>query len=137
VVAWRWKVDRLPSGAAEDTLLCHDYLSLALEFENGRDLSWYWSARLPPETHFACPIPQWTPRETHLVVRSGAAGLGAWQSERRDVYADYRRAIGEPPRRIVAAWLIANSLFQHGSGSAEFADIHLQGAGRRLDVIDG
>ncbi|HXX49008.1 MAG TPA: DUF3047 domain-containing protein [Myxococcota bacterium] len=131
---WRWRVDQLPSRQPEDTLLCHDYLSVALEFENGRDLSWLWSAGLAPETHFACPIPQWTPRETHFVVRSGPAGLGEWQSERRSVQADYRRAIGEPPRRVVAAWLIATSVFQHGTGLAEFAEIALSGGGRVLEV---
>ena len=56
------------------------------------------------------------------MVRSGARGLGEWQSERRRVQADYRTAIGEPPQRIVAVWLIANSVFQHGKGIAAFAD---------------
>jgi hypothetical protein len=134
-IRWRWKIDQLPSRAPEDTLLRHDYLSVALEFENGRDISWFWSSSLARETSFACPIPQWTPRETHLVVRSGPSGLGAWQSERRSVQADYRSAIGEPPRRIVAVWLIATSVFQHGAGVAEFAEIAVQSAGKTIEVI--
>ncbi len=134
-IRWRWKIDRLPSRAPEDTLLCHDYLSVALEFDNGRDLSWFWSSSLPPETSFVCPIPQWTPRETHLVVRSGESGLGAWQSERRKVHADYSAAIGEPPRRVVAVWLIAASVFQHGAGEAEFADIAVESGGKTIEVI--
>jgi hypothetical protein len=134
-IRWRWRIDKLPSAAAEDALLNHDYLSVALEFENGRDLSWFWSSSLPTEKSFACPIPQWTPRETHLVVRSGAAGLGEWHSERRLVQADYRAAIGEPPQRIVAVWLISVSLFQHGAGIAEFADIAVVGGGKTLEVI--
>ena len=134
-VSWRWRVALLPSSRPEDTLLCHDYLSVAVEFENGRDLSWYWSSALPTETHFACPIPQWNSRETHLVVRSGAEGLGLWQSERRNVFADYVRAIGEPPARIVAVWLIAVSLFQHGRGEAEFTDIALTSAGERVELV--
>src|SRR5262249_50412115 len=121
---WRWKIERLPSSRPEDTLLCHDYLSVALEFDDGRDLSWFWSSSLPVGRSFACPIPQWTPRETHQVVRSGPEGLGAWQSERRPVLADHAAAIGgAPPRRAVAVWLIATSVFQHGLGVAEFADI--------------
>ncbi|HKC49701.1 MAG TPA: DUF3047 domain-containing protein [Myxococcota bacterium] len=132
---WRWKIDQLPSSAPEDTLLCHDYLSVAVEFENGRDLSWFWSASLAPETSFACPIPQWTPRETHLVVRSGTEGLHEWRSERRRVQTDYRAAIGDPPQRIVAVWLIANSVFQHGKGIAEFADISVEGGGKTLEVV--
>jgi len=134
-ICWRWRVESLPSSRAEDNLLCHDYLSVAVEFENGRDLSFYWSAELPVETHFACPIPQWTPRETHLVVRSGREGLGLWQHERRNLFADYSRAIGQPPARIVAVWLIAVSLFQHGRGEAEFADIALTSAGERVELV--
>jgi hypothetical protein len=134
-ITWRWRVSKLPSSRPEDALLCHDYLSVAMEFENGRDLSWYWSAALPVETHFACPIPQWTPRETHLVVRSGADGLGLWQHERRNPFADYSRAIGAPPARIVGVWLIAVSMFQHGSGEAEFADIAVTSAGERVELV--
>jgi len=137
-VSWRWKIDQLPSRAAEDTLLCHDYLSVALEFENGRDLSWFWSSSLPVGTHFACPIPQWNPRETHLAVRSGDDGLGKWQSERRRVAEDYARAIGGPtPQRIVAVWLIAVSLFQHGRGIADFAEIEVRTGDRRVEVVSG
>jgi hypothetical protein len=132
---WRWRVSQLPSEKAENDLLQHDYLSLALEFENGRDLTWYWSASLPVETGYACPIPTWTPRETHVVVRSGPVGLGDWQAEQRRVHDDYARYVGEPPRRIVAAWLIAVALFQHGSGAGEFAQIVLEGGGRRLEIL--
>jgi len=137
-IRWRWKVDQLPSRAAEDALICHDYLSVALEFDNGRDLSWFWSSTLPVETSFACPIPQWNPRETHLAVRSGSDGLGKWQSERRRVGDDYARAIGgATPQRIVAVWLIAVSLFQHGQGVADFAEIEVISGGERVEVVNG
>ena len=131
---WRWRITALPSNKPEDALLSHDYLSVAVEFDNGLDLSWFWSSGLPVETHFACPIPQWNPRETHLVVRSGVEGLGQWQNERRNVFADYSQAIGAPPARIVAVWLIAVSLFQHGRGEAEFADITLTSGGERVEL---
>lgn len=134
-LGWSWRIDELPSREPEDQLLHHDYLSIALEFENGRDLTWLWSASLDPEKHFACPIPTWQARETHLVARSGAAGLGRWQREARRVRADYAAAIGEPPDRIVAVWLIALSLFQHGRGRGCFADVVLRGGGRTLQVL--
>lgn len=134
-LSWRWRVWHLPSEKPETELLQHDYVSLALEFENGRDLTWHWSRALPAETGYACPIPTWTPRETHVVVRSGEAGLGAWQAERRRVREDYTRHVGEPPGRVVAAWLIAVSLFQHGSGAAEFAEVVLEGGGQSLRVL--
>jgi hypothetical protein len=134
-LSWRWKVDELPSREAEDTMPTHDYVSLALEFDDGRDLTWYWSAALPPGTSYACPLPTWNARETHVVVRSGTDGLGRWTTETRNVLDDHRTAIGGPaPRRIVAAWLIAVALFRHGRGRAEFADVVLESAGSRYQV---
>jgi hypothetical protein len=135
-LAWRWRLPGLASREREDALLTHDYLSIALEFENGRDLTWFWSAALPAGAHFTCPIPTWAPRETHFVVRSGAQGLGSWLAEARDVRADYAAAIGEPvPQRIVAVWLIAVSLFKHGTASGEFAEIELARGSQRLRVL--
>jgi hypothetical protein len=132
---WRWRVDALPSARAEDTLPTHDYLSIALEFENGLDLTWLWSCALPVGHHFACPLPHWNARETHWVARSGTSELGSWLPESRNVLRDYAAAIpGAAPQRVVAVWLIAVSLFGHGSGRAAFADIELRDGDRRLDV---
>jgi hypothetical protein len=134
-LAWQWRVDTLPAIAAENTPLGHDYMSLALEFENGKDLTWYWSAALPAATHYTCPLPTWTTRETHWVVRSGPEGLGGWHHERRLVADDYRAAIGEPPARVVAVWLIAVSIFGHRHGRARFADVTLRDGDRELRVL--
>jgi hypothetical protein len=134
-LSWHWRVSQLPAREREDTLPTHDYLSVALEFEDGRDLTWTWSAALPVGTAYACPLPNWSARETHLVVRSGSAGLGAWQSESRAVLSDHRAAVGgAQPRRVVAVWLIAVSLFRHGTAEAEFAAIELRDGSRRLRV---
>ncbi|MGZ5031430.1 MAG: DUF3047 domain-containing protein [Methylobacter sp.] len=121
---WSWKMDALPSAVREDTLPTHDYLSIAVEFDNGQDITYYWSAELPPETSYRCPIPTWTHRETHVVIRSGSQGLGEWFNEDRDVYQDYINAIGGPlPGNIVKVWLIAVSLFQQNEGVCQYADI--------------
>ena len=134
-LVWRWKVDALPSARAEDTLPTHDYLSIALEFDNGLDLTWMWSAALPVGHHFRCPLPHWDQRETHWVVRSGTAELGTWWLESRPVLADYAAAIGgAPPQRVVAVWLIAVSLFGHGEARADFADIEVRGRDRVVAV---
>ena len=60
------------------------------------------------------------------VIRSGERGLGEWQHEERIPAADYRAAIDGPlPSRIVAVWIIANSVFQRGVGAATFRNIQL------------
>jgi hypothetical protein len=122
---WRWRVGALPADLREDTLPSHDYLSIAVEFDDGQDLTYYWSAGLPVGTVYRCPLPTWKDKETHVVVRSGTSGLGRWLDETRDVHADYHRMIGGPARSIVRVWLIANSLFLRGRGRCEYAGIEL------------
>jgi Protein of unknown function (DUF3047) len=125
---WSWRVDRLPSRLPEDTALTHDYLSVALEFDDGQDLTWYWSCCLPEGVSYRCPFPHWRRRETHIVARTGAAGLGHWIDEERPVLADHQAAIGGPaPVRVVRVWLIAQTVPQAGHAAGEF---------RRIDLVD-
>jgi hypothetical protein len=117
-------MEELPSKTREDTLPTHDYLSIAAEFDNGQDMTCFWSSELPVDTGFRCPIPSWAARETHVVARSGLGGLGQWFDEERDVYADYVANIGSPvPGNIVRVWLIAVSLFQHSDGRCQYAGV--------------
>ena len=134
---WRWRVDELPSELPEDILPTHDYLSIALEFDNGQDLTWHWSAELPAGYHYRCPLPPWRDRETHFVVRTGDAGLGRWLDEERAVLRDYERAVGAPPERIVGVWLIAVSLFQRRRGRCAYAGIELHDGDRVERVLEG
>lgn len=131
---WAWKVDQLPSRRAEDSVASHDYVSLAVEFDNGQDLTYVWSAALDPEFSYRCPISSWRNRETHLVIRSGSGQLGRWINEEREVRLDYRRAVGTPPTRIVAVWLIAVGIFQHGVAHAEYRNIELWSGSEVLRV---
>jgi Protein of unknown function (DUF3047) len=133
---WRWRVDSLPIDLREDSLPSHDYLSIAVEFDDGQDLTYYWSSALPVGTVYRCPLPTWKDKETHVVVRSGTAELGHWLHERRDVHADYRRCIGGTARSIERVWLIANSLFQRGHGRCEYSAIEFeQPGGQRCKVL--
>jgi hypothetical protein len=124
-VSWRWCVQQLPSTLREDTLPSHDYLSIAVEFDNGRDITYYWSSKLPVGTGYDCPLPNWHDKEYHVVIRSGARGLNEWQDERRNLHADYLRYMGMPPARVVRVWLIANSIFQRGEGHCDYTNIQL------------
>jgi len=134
-ISWRWCVDSLPISLREDTVPSHDYLSIAVEFDNGRDITYYWSSSLPEGTGYDCPLPNWQGKEYHVVVRSGSQGLGEWLEERRNLMADYRHYMGEPPARIVKVWFIANSIFQRGHGQCTYADIHLRSGGEDVHVL--
>ncbi|WP_162891081.1 DUF3047 domain-containing protein [Aeromicrobium sp. A1-2] len=133
---WTWLVRDLPSALAENIEPTHDYLSVAVEFDDGRDLSWIWSSELPEGKVFSCPLPYWSSRETHLVIRSGTTGLGAWQPESRHVLADAASALATPlPSRVVAIWLIANSACQGSVGSFTLRDLRLRSTHLEHDVL--
>ena len=126
---WSWRLDELPSRLPEDTMLMHDYLSIALEFDDGQDLTWFWSCALPEGFSYRCPLDHWRHRETHVVVRTGTANLGRWVEEERPVLADHRAAIGgATPTHVVRAWLISLSFFQGGEARGEFG---------RIELVDG
>ena len=123
---WRWRMDQLPAKRAEDTLLTHDYMSVAVEFDDGRDLTYYWSVALPVETSYRCPLPHWREREWHLVVRSGSAGLGEWHAEERTLARDRARAIGgTTPREVIRVWLIVTCASAGGEARGSYTDVEL------------
>jgi len=133
---WSWRVDTLPSQLPEDTPLTHDYVSVALEFDDGQDLTWYWSCCLPEGFSYPCPLPHWRRRETHIVARSGTDDLGRWIDEERPVLADHQAAIGGPtPSRVVRAWLIAQTVPQAGLAIGEFSHIELIDHDQTLRVL--
>lgn len=120
---WQWVVERLPSHLPEDQILSHDYLSIAVEFDDGQDITYLWSSSLPVGKVFRCPLPGWDAVETHVVQRSGLADLGKAFDERRDLFDDYRRIVGGKATRAVRVWLIANSLFLRQIGRCAYRRI--------------
>jgi hypothetical protein len=128
-LSWRWIVEELPSLLPEDQLTSHDYLSIAAEYDDGQDLTYFWSKSLPVGKAFRCPIPRWTPLESHMVVRSGLAELGKWVSDERDLYEDYKTHIGGSAKSVVNIWLLGVSLFQRRSGACRFAEMQISQPG--------
>ncbi|MEY1662702.1 DUF3047 domain-containing protein [Isoalcanivorax beigongshangi] len=137
-LSWDWLVDALPSTLPEHIQPTHDYLSIAVEFDNGLDLTYMWSSQLAPDTIFQCPLPYWDQRETHWVLRNPALhALHQWHSESRPLLEDYRRAIGGPlPARIVRVWLIANSVFQNNPGRCQYRAITLEDADGSTGLLE-
>jgi hypothetical protein len=147
-LCWSWKVDKLPCQFAENTLENHDYVSIAVEFDNGQDLAFFWSSQLPVDAGFRCPIPTWTARETHVVARTGGDLLGRWVDDERPLYTYYERFVGTigkrdeghdprvvaPPTRIERVWLIANTMFKRQEGLCAYGAIELQTGGKVIRV---
>lgn len=131
-LSWRWIIDELPSLHPENEFPTHDYLSIGAEYDDGQDLTYIWSRGLPVGKSFRCPFPRWTSIETHLPIRSGLDGLGAWASEERDLYADYKEHVGGTAKSIVRIWLLGVTIIQRRQGSCRFADVQVAEPGRPL-----
>lgn len=131
---WKWIVDKLPSPVAEDQILTHDYLSIAVEFDDGTDITYMWSAELAEGSVFQCPLPRWAEIETHIVQRSGTKLMGKKIQESRNLYSDYHEHVAGSANKITRIWLIANTVFMRGTGRCSYSDIMLKQNGQEIKI---
>lgn len=135
-IGFDWLYSTLPAPGPETEGQYHDYLSIAVEFENGQDITWFWSRYLEIGQGFRCPLSWWDERETHVVLQTGTEGLGKWYSHKRNILADYIEHVGgEIPERIVGIWFIATSLSET-TADAKFANVTLSGSEPNVTVFD-
>lgn len=131
VASWFWNVIDLPSRLREDTSFSHDCLSLAFEFENGRDIAYTWSWELPVGFGYWCPLHTRSDRDYCVVLRSGTEQLGKWFQEKRNIYEDYVEYINDGdaskavPTQIVKVWLVAGNRLQRHRGEMLVKKIEL------------
>jgi Protein of unknown function (DUF3047) len=136
---WRWKTYALVPGAdnrdknVEDAplrvMLGFDGDLSTLPFsERGLRLAdlpyatlmYVWSDHVPVETLIPSAH---TSRLKMLVVASGARGLGRWHTVRRNVAADYRRAFGAAPGRVLSVAVMTDTDNTGAKAVGEYADI--------------
>lgn len=83
-------------------------------------LEYIWGNGAPRET---VVINTWTSRIRMILVESGADRTGAWVTERRNVYDDYRRVFGEEPGRITAIGINTDADATGEKARAYYGDI--------------
>jgi hypothetical protein len=128
LLSWRWKVmDLLPSTASADDSPARIVVSFdgdheKLDFSDrlfydqfrlftGQQLPYaalmyVWGSRTPKDGIVPNP---YTSRIKIIVVESGRDQLGRWLSEQRNVAADFRRAFGEEPGRIISVGIMTET----------------------------
>jgi hypothetical protein len=101
VLEWRWKVTALPQGADSrrketDDQAAQIYVTWPRfpEAVRSRIIGYVWDTTAPAGATIKS---QKTGTVTYVVLRSGAADLGKWLTEHRDVREDFRRIYGEEP----------------------------------------
>ncbi|MCU0805857.1 MAG: DUF3047 domain-containing protein [Burkholderiales bacterium] len=153
ILAWRWKVANLVEKSDLATRQGDDYAAriyVAFKYDPARvsvwnrvkygvikalygeypphaGISYVWATREPAGT---TAWNAYTDRVRMIVVRSGAADLGRWVSESRNVLDDYRAAFDEEPPPISGVAIMTDA---DGTGErvvAFYGDIRLVGPAR-------
>lgn len=148
MLTWRWKVPELINGAdnarqhAEDSpvrivvafegdvsklpalerITFNQFRMLTKNELPYATLMYIWENRAPRETILESPH---TSRIRMLVAESGAARLGEWREETRDLYADFKRAFGEEPPPIKWIGIMTDTDNTGEDTSAYYGDIEL------------
>ena len=85
-------------------------------------LMYVWCNRRPVDTVIHNPR---TDRIRKLVVESGPRALGRWQDYERDIQADFERAFGEKPGRLVGIAIMSDSDNTRSQGRAWYGPVRL------------
>ena len=101
VIEWSWKVVALPKGAdsrnkSTDDQAAQVYVTWPRfpQAVRSRIIGYIWDTQAPQGSFIKS---EKTGTVTYVVVRSGAADLGKWLTERRNVVDDYKKIYGEDP----------------------------------------
>ncbi len=101
ILEWTWKVTVLPQGADSrkketDDQAAQLYVTWPRfpEAVRSRIIGYIWDTTAPAGSTIKS---QKTGTVTYVVVRSGAADLGKWVTERRNVREDFKKIYGEEP----------------------------------------
>ena len=123
VLTWKWKVTKLPEGGDFRKSDADDQAAqLFLAFSKTRAIVYIWDTSAPQGTMGNAAAPFFMSIKA-VVVRSGRTGTGAWISETRNVYDDYRRLFHEEPGEINGVRLQINSQYTGTAAESFFADV--------------
>jgi Protein of unknown function (DUF3047) len=111
LLVWRWKAVALPAGGdcrrkATDDQAAQIYVAFPRfpTAVRSRIIGYVWDTTAPAGTIVKSES---SALVTYVVVRSGAAELGRWLTETRNVYDDFKRIYGEAPTEPVGAVSVA------------------------------
>lgn len=86
-------------------------------------LCYLWDGQAAPET--VLPYAR-SSRIRYLVVESGNAATGRWQTYRRNVVADFQRVYGEAPGRLLSVGVLTDSDDLKGRAEAWYGDLVIE-----------
>jgi hypothetical protein len=109
---WRWKLDKTPPGASDDTKKTFDHtvrIFVAFKTSIGppRTINYVWANKTAVGKTFHHPS---SGRARFIVLESGDAKAGQWMKESRDLFADWKTLFGnDDPPSVVSIGLMTDS----------------------------
>lgn len=88
----------------------------------GNALNYIWANRLPEQTFIANAF---TDQTMMVAVNSGSEQVGQWVTVERDIVADYRKAFGEEPPRMVGVAIMSDADNTGERAQAWYRDVEL------------
>ncbi|MBE7415189.1 MAG: DUF3047 domain-containing protein [Deltaproteobacteria bacterium] len=131
-LSWRWKVASLPQGAdvrekSKDDQAAQVYVIFPKwpAVVNSKVVGYIWDTSAPAGSSVRSTK---TGNTRYMVLRSGPDGLGAWHSETRNVYEDYKKLFNEEPPRIGKVSVMIDSDDTRSSAESFIGDIRFSNA---------
>lgn len=109
ILSWKWSVKQFPDkkgredlrSAKKDDFGARIYVLFpAFFFTRSRALEYIWTEKAKEGTISPSP---YSKNLQLMVIESGIKKGGGWVTEERDIYADYIKAFGEPPKYNIGA----------------------------------
>lgn len=128
VLVWRWKINRIYRHINERKESGDDFPARIYLVTGTRWLPWtlrvlcyVWSNGSGGVSDWPSP---YTGREKMVPVRHGVAGVGHWQTMRRNVGRDFRKAFGIHVRSLDAVGIMTDCDNSHNHAQAWYGDLH-------------
>ncbi len=128
VLRWSWKIEGTIPNGDERTKAGDDYAARVYVvfprtlFWKTKAINYIWANRLPKGEFLPNAF---TSNAVMVAVESGEGKAGAWVSEERNIYEDYRKIFGEAPPAIGAVALMTDTDNTGGEAVAYYGDIIL------------
>ncbi|MBW7957546.1 MAG: DUF3047 domain-containing protein [Deltaproteobacteria bacterium] len=131
-LSWKWKVTALPQGAdvrekSKDDQAAQVYVIFPKwpAMVNSKVVGYIWDTSAPAGSSVRSTK---TGNTRYMVLKSGPDGLGAWHSETRNVYEDYKKLFNEEPPRIGKVSVMIDSDDTRSSAESFIGDIRFSNA---------
>ena len=125
-LSWQWRVIELPRGGDERYKKTGDSAAAIYVIFPGLirpdNIKYVWSASLSIGKTAESP---YSSKTKIVVLRNQSSPRGAWVSEKVNVYEDYKRLFGCPPKHVKAIGLMSDSDNTETSAQADYKGISI------------